>query len=67
MKTKVRKMKDEIYRGKHPIYGQVAGYFEGNSFIAHQTTTSGSFFDRGVWANEGFKISAEIDESAEWY
>ena len=59
-----------IFRGVHPVFGQVAGYFEeaeSGAFIAHRTSPSGSFFERDVWAEDGFKIEAVIDETAEWY
>ena len=52
-----------LYRvvGRHPFYGDLAGYFEGGQFIAHQTGLSGSFFARGVWANDGFALGEPVE------
>ena len=52
---------DGLYRGEHPLYGQVAGYFnDAGNFVAHRTGSGGSFFERDVWATDGFVIPSVV-------
>ena len=61
---KVEKFEKSVYRAvsPHHFYGDLAGYFNADGqFIAHQTTTSGSFFTGGVWALEGFVLDEPVE------
>jgi hypothetical protein len=70
MRVRVSKIRsdEEIYRGVHPLYGQIAGYFSGETFMAHQGNSSGGFFNNGVWAKPEFALNdVVVATDAEWY